>query len=88
MALMNVFAKAISKETEITFWQMGVIRGLFMAMGCFIHAKCIGQSLLDIPQGFGWLVFFRAFFGFLSSSGQFASIFLCPLSIAIVLYFT
>ncbi len=49
MALMNVFAKAVSQETEITFWQMGVIRGLFMAIGCFIHAKCKGQSVFDIP---------------------------------------
>ena len=88
MALMNVCAKYIYTETEINYLQIGVFRGFCMTIGTYTHARCLKLNVFDIPRGYGFLVFCRAFFGFSSSLGQFAAIFYCPLSIAIVLYFT
>lgn len=85
---MNVVAKYIYTETEINYLQIGVFRSFCMALGCYIHARCLKINVLDIPKEKRFLVFCRAFFGFSSSLGQFAGIFYCPLSIAIVLYFT
>jgi drug/metabolite transporter (DMT)-like permease len=59
-----------------------------MALGCFVHAQVSHVDVLDIPRdSFKW-VFLRAVFGFLSMMCQFFAIFLLPLSLAVLLYFT
>ena len=58
-----------------------------MAFGCWIH--CLVSKLeMGIPAGSRWLVFGRALFGFLSSMFAFCGIFLMPLSLAVVLYYS
>ena len=60
-----------------------------MCLGCILHAYLSDFSLIDIPNAkLGKWVFLRAFFGFGSFTFQFIAIFLMPLSIAMVLYFT
>lgn len=60
-----------------------------MSLGCALHAYYAGFSIIDIPSAdVGKWVFLRAFCGFFAFSFQFIGIFLMPLSIAIVLYFT
>ena len=88
MGSMNVAAKFVSSETQVTVMQMGMFRGFFMALGCFVHAKFAGINVLGIPSGFGLLVFMRALFGFFSAMLAFTAIFYLPLSIAVVLYYT
>ena len=88
MALMNIFSKLVKNETNIAVMQMGAFRFLIMAVGCFIHARCTGVELTKFPGNTRNWVFPRALFGYLSSMGQFISIFMLPLSIAVVLYFT
>ena len=87
MGSMNVAAKFVSTETNVTVMQMGVVRGFSMALGCWVH--CLVSKIgMGIPAGSRILVFGRAFFGFLSSMLGFCGIFLMPLSLAVVLYFT
>ena len=58
-----------------------------MALGCWIH--CLVSKIgMGIPVGSRWLVFGRAFFGFTSSMFAFCGIFMMPLSLAVVLYYT
>ena len=88
MAFMNIFAKLVKNETNISALQMGAFRFLIMVIGSFIYARCIGVSLTEFPGNTRPWVLSRAFAGYCSSIGQFMSIFFLPLSIAVVLYFT
>ena len=69
MSMMNISAKFVSKETQINFLQMGAFRGLCMALGCFIHAKCRGINVFEIPEGFRVQVVLRGLAGVGSSLG-------------------
>ena len=58
-----------------------------MALGCWIH--CLVSKIgMGIPAGSRLLVFGRAFFGFTSSMLCFWGVFLMPLSLAVVLYYS
>ena len=50
MAIMNIFAKYVQRDTSVTYLQMGAFRFLCMAVGCFIHARCAGISLTQFPS--------------------------------------
>ena len=59
-----------------------------MALGCFVHAQVSNVDVIAIPRNsFKW-VCLRAVFGFSSMMCQFVAIFLLPLSLAVLLYFT
>lgn len=89
MSLMNVTAKMINQTTEVTVLEVCYFRGLIMAIGCTLHSYVSGFSLIDINDStLAKWVFWRSFLGFLSFSFQFISLYLMPLSIAMVLYFT
>ena len=88
MGSMNVAVKYVGSETKVTVLQMMIFRGFFMALGCYFHCKFKSIDLLKIKDGFGILVFMRAFSGTFSSMFSFFGIFYMPLSIAIVLYYT
>ena len=88
MGTMNVVAKFVSSETQVTVLQLGVFRGFLMALGCYLHCKYKKIDLLRLPEGSGLLVLMRALFGTCSSMGAFIGIFYLPLSIAVVLYYT
>lgn len=88
MGSMNVVAKYVSTETSVTVMQMGVFRGFFMTLGSYSHCRFRGIDFLKIPDGMGLLLAMRGLFGSLSSLFAFYGIFLMPLSLAVVLYYT
>lgn len=88
MGLMNVGAKILKINTTVSVLQLGLFRALVMVLGCYGHARIIKVDILDIPQDKAKWVFARAFFGFLSYMFQFTGIYMLPLSLAVVLYFT
>lgn len=89
MSLMNVTAKMINQTTEITVLEVCYFRGLVMAIGCTLHSYMSGFSVIDIKDStLAKWVFWRSLLGFLSFSFQFIALYLMPLSIAMVLYFT
>ena len=45
MALMNIGAKFIKLTSKVSVLQIGLIRGLIQAVGCFIHAKVSGVDV-------------------------------------------
>jgi drug/metabolite transporter (DMT)-like permease len=89
MSFMNVTAKLINQSTDITVLEVCYFRGLIMAIGCTLHSYASGFSVIDIKDStLAKWVFWRSFLGFLSFSFQFIALYLMPLSIAMVLYFT
>ena len=88
MGVMNIFAKLVSEHTQITVLQLGIFRGVLMALGCYVHAIYSGIPIASVPSDKSGWVFGRAFFGWLSSMCSFAAIYYLPLSIAVVLYYT
>ena len=88
MGIMNIFAKYIAKMTSITVLQLGIYRGIIMCLGYYAHAEFSGIELTGVPQEKAWWVFSRAFFGVQSAMCCFAGIYLMPLSLAVVLYYT
>jgi len=89
MSLMNVSAKFLKNYTTITVLEVCYFRSFIMTIGCAVRAYFAGFSVIEISsvEVSKW-VFLRAFCGFFAFSFQFIGIFLMPLSIAIVLYFT
>ena len=69
MAVMNVFAKLVKNQTNITALQMGAFRFLIMALGCFIHARCTNVKLTVFPGNTRVWILPRAIGGYLSSMG-------------------
>ena len=60
-----------------------------MAIGCLIHAHFSKISVLDVgKENMAKWVLLRVVFGSLSFTFQFIGIFMLPLSIAMILYFT
>ena len=59
-----------------------------MCLGYYAHSEVSGINLLDVPREKAWWVFSRAFFGVASAMLCFAGIYLMPLSLAVVLYYT
>lgn len=67
MGSMNVSAKFVGSETQVTVMQMGMARGLFMALGCYIHCKCSSIEICSVPKELNFLLLMRALMGFASS---------------------
>lgn len=88
MGIMNVFAKYTAKYTTISVIQLGVYRGIFMCFGYYSHAQVSDIDLTDVPRDKAWWVLLRAIGGVTSAMFCFAGIYLMPLSLAIVLYYT
>ena len=59
-----------------------------MCFGYYAHAEFSGIELTGVPREKAWWVFSRAFFGVQSAMCCFAGIYLMPLSLAVVLYYT
>lgn len=49
MAVMNVIAKFIKKETDASVFELCYFRALIMAIGCFMHAKYAKVNVIDVP---------------------------------------
>ena len=88
MGTMNVITKYLAKQSTITVLQLGVYRGIFMCLGYYAHSKWSDIDLTGVPREKAWWVFSRAFFGVTSAMFCFAGIYLMPLSLAVVLYYT
>ena len=59
-----------------------------MCLGYYAHSKWSDIDLTGVPREKAWWVFSRAFFGVTSAMFCFAGIYLMPLSLAVVLYYT
>ena len=88
MAIMNIFAKLVKTESNINVLELCYFRAFFMLWGCYFHAKYSKVNVINIPKDKSFLILLRSIFGFLSFCFQFVGIYLMPLSIAMVLYFT
>jgi drug/metabolite transporter (DMT)-like permease len=90
MGLMNIIASALKVYTDITVFEVCYFRALVMALGCIFHSWYKGFTILDIPNegNLPSLVSMRAVFGYFSFTCSFVSIYLMPLSIAMVIFFT
>jgi len=49
MAFMNVCAKVLKLNTEVSVLQLGLFRSFVMALGCYSHAKFSGVNPTEIP---------------------------------------
>lgn len=88
MSLMNVSAKFLKQYTLVSVLELCYFRAFVMAVGCYGHAKYSRINLLDIPEEKSHYILLRSIFGMFSFSFQFVGIYMLPLSIAVVLYFT
>lgn len=89
MSFMNICAKLVNKYSDISVLEVCYFRGLVMSVGCFYHSYCAGFTVLDIPTSkIGKWIFWRSLLGFMAFGCQFIAVYMMPLSIAIVLYFT
>ena len=88
MGVMNIIAKYVAQMTTISVLQLGVYRGIFMCMGYTGHAAYSDIDLTDVPRDKTWWVLLRAIGGVTSAMFCFAGIYLMPLSLAVVLYYT
>lgn len=89
MSMMNLSAKFVKQETSVAVLEVCYFRSLVMLLGCYAHTVLAQTTVLDIPtKNKGKWVFLRAFFGFFSQACQFIGIYMLPLSISMVLYFT
>merc|ERR1712113_483846 len=88
MGIMNIFAKYVAKLTTVTVIQLGVYRGIFMCIGYSAHAAYSNIDLTGVPREKAWWVLLRAVGGVSSAMFCFSGIYLMPLSLAIVLYYT
>ena len=88
MATMHILTKTLAQTTTISVLILGVYRGIFMILGSYFHAEYSGIDLTNIPKDKAWWMFFRATCGVASGMLCFAAIYLMPLSLAVVLYYT
>ena len=88
MAIMHILTKLLAQTTTISVLILGVYRGVFMIFGSYFHAEYSGIDLTNIPKDKAWWMFFRAVCGVGSGMLCFAAIYLMPLSLAVVLYYT
>ena len=88
MGIMNIITKYVAQVTTISVLELGVYRGIFMCMGYSGHAAYSGIDLAGVPRDKAWWVLLRAVGGVTSAMFCFAGIYLMPLSLAVVLYYT
>ena len=88
MATMHILTKTLAQTTTISVLILGIYRGIFMILGSYLHAEYSGIDLTNIPKDKAWWMFFRATCGVASGMLCFAAIYLMPLSLAVVLYYT
>ena len=69
MSLMNICAKLVKNDTDISVLEVCYFRGLIMTIGCLFHSYYSGFTVLDVPtKELGKWLFWRSFLGFLSFS--------------------
>ena len=89
MSFMAIGAKCIKKYTDINIFKVALVRSLIMAIGAYCHGRFIGGiKPFNIDKRTAKLMFFRGLFGTMAFYFELIAIYLMPISIAIVLYFT
>ena len=89
MSLMAFFAKVMREETpHIGIFQIAMFRALFLILGSSLQALCNGTNITKVTKKVALLLFLRGLGGYISFLCQLVSIFLLPLSLSTVLYFT
>ena len=89
MSFMAIGAKCIKNYTEINIFKVALVRAAIMTVGSYCHGRFLADIRpFDIDKKTANLLFFRGFFGTLAFYFELIAIFLMPISLAIVLYFT
>jgi len=89
MSFMAIGAKCIKTYTTINIFKVALARAVIMTAGSYCHGRFVAKIRpFDIDRKTAKLLFFRGFFGTLAFYFELIAIFLMPISLAIVLYFT
>ena len=89
MSFMAIGAKCIKAYTNINILKVALVRSTIMTFGSYCHGRFIGKiKPFNIDRKTANLLFFRGLFGTLAFYFELIAIYLMPISLAIVLYFT
>ena len=89
MSFMAIGAKLVKLNTNHGVMKVAFFRSFIMATGAYSHGKFIyGVDPWDIDKDMRWLMLWRSVFGTLAFYFELVAIYLMPISLAMVLYFT
>ena len=89
MSFMAIGVKCIKLYTDQNVFKIALFRGCIMWGGSYLHGRFIGKiKPYNIDRKMAKLLFFRGLFGTLAFYFEIIAIYLMPISLAIVLYFT
>lgn len=89
MSFMAIGVKCIKLYTDQNVFKIALIRGSIMWLGAYCHGRYIAKVRpYNIDREMLKLMFFRGLFGTMAFYFEIIAIYLMPISLAIVLYFT
>ena len=89
MSFMAIGAKLVKLNTNHGVMKVAFFRSFIMATGAYSHGKFIYKiDPWDIEKDMRWLMLWRSVFGTMAFYFELIAIYLMPISLAIVLYFT
>ena len=89
MSFMAIGAKLIKLHTTHNVMKVAFFRSIIMAVGAYCHGKFLYKiKPFDIDREMAWMMLMRSLFGTMAFYFELLAIYMMPISLAIVLYFT
>ena len=89
MSFMAIGVKCIKLKTDQNVFKIALFRGTIMWLGAYIHGRYFAKvKPYGINREMVKLMFFRGLFGTMAFYFEIIAIYLMPISLAIVIYFT
>ena len=89
MSFMAIGAKLIKLYTDFNVFKIAIFRSFIMSVGTYSHGKFLYKiEPFDISPEMKYMLFWSSLFGTMAFVFELVAIYLMPISLAIVLYFT